>query len=100
MLPDQDIRKIADVYHNWRSQSDKKYKDVKGFCKSASIAEVKKLNYVLSPGRYVGLPEGEDDFNFHERFNSLKIELEKQMKEESKLNKRILENLSRIKYEK
>ena len=57
------------------------------------------MDYVLSPGRYVGLPEEDDDFDFSERFNSLKSELEKQMKEEVVLNKRILENLSRIDYE-
>ncbi|MDE0092717.1 MAG: DNA methyltransferase, partial [Oligoflexia bacterium] len=58
-----------------------------------------ELDYVLSPGRYVGLPEEEDDFDFSERFNNLKSQLEEQMKEEVKLNKRILKNLSRIDYE-
>ena len=100
VLTDEDIKKIADVYHNWCSPKKKNYKDVKGFCKSATVKEVKKLNYVLSPGRYVGLPEEEDDFDFHERFTTLKAELEEQLKEESKLNKRILKNLSRIEYEK
>ena len=100
VLTDEDIKKIADVYHNWRFQKGKSYKDIKGFCKSASIEEVKNLNYVLSPGRYVGLPEEEDDFDFYERFTTLKSEFEGQIKEEHKLNKRILENLSRIEYEK
>jgi type I restriction enzyme M protein len=52
---------------------------------------------VLTPGRYVGLPDEEDDFDFKERFTSLKKEFEAQLKEEERLNKAILENLKRIK---
>ena len=73
------------------------YMDIKGFCKSATIEEVSKLDYVLTPGRYVGLAEEEDDFDFNERFTNLKSEFEGQLKEEAELNKRILENLDKIK---
>ena len=96
VLSDSDIRKIADTYHNWMLK--KKYKNIKGFCKSVSIKEVQKMDYVLSPGRYVGLAEEKDDFNFAERFKDLKGRLEKQMKEELLLNKRILKNLSKVDY--
>ena len=55
------------------------------------------MNYVVTPGRYVGLADEEDDFNFPERFNALKAELEKQIVEEADLNRHIIENLSKIK---
>lgn len=63
------------------------------------VERVKELDYVLSPGRYVGLAEIEDDFDFGTRFAELKAEFEEQIKEEVELNKRILKNLNNIKYE-
>ena len=61
------------------------------------LSRVAELDYVLTPGRYVGLPDEEDDFNFEERFTALKSEFEEQLKEEEQLNKLILENLAKIK---
>ncbi|ETR68176.1 MAG: N-6 DNA methylase [Candidatus Magnetoglobus multicellularis str. Araruama] len=92
----EDIQKIADTYHNWRNK-DGDYEDVKGFCNSASIERVKELDYVLTPGRYVGLALEDDDFDFKERFNQLKAEFEEQLKEESRLNALIIENLGKVK---
>ncbi|MCL4550119.1 MAG: type I restriction-modification system subunit M [Bacteroidetes bacterium] len=104
-LSEEDILKIANTYHSWRSKlplplgegRGEGYSDIPGFCKSATLDDVRKLNYVLTPGRYVGLPDDEDDFNFPERFTTLKSELEKQLSEEDELNKKILDNLSKIK---
>ncbi len=95
VLRPEDIQKIAGTYHEWR-KVDGNYKDIKGFCCSASIERVRELDYVLTPGRYVGLPDEEDDFDFNERFTALKAEFEAQLKEEAELNKRILENLNKI----
>ncbi|MCL2026151.1 MAG: type I restriction-modification system subunit M [Leptospirales bacterium] len=95
-LSNDDIQKIASTYHEWRNAKGK-YQDIKGFCNSASVERVKELDFVLTPGRYVGLPDEEDDFNFSERFTSLKAEFEEQLKEEARLNKVILENLERVK---
>jgi type I restriction enzyme M protein len=94
-LSTDDIKQIADTYHNWRNP-DGDYTDVKGFCNAASIEKVKELDYVLTPGRYVGLADEEDDFDFNERFTTLKAEFEEQLKEEAILNKRIAENLAKI----
>jgi len=73
------------------------YHDIKGFCKSASIERVRELDYVLTPGRYVGLAIEDDDFDFKERFSALKAEFEAQLQEETRLNAQITENLGRVK---
>ena len=95
-LSPEDIQQIANTYHNWRNP-DGDYADIKGFCCSVPIERVKELDYVLTPGRYVGLPDEEDDFDFAERFTALKAEFEAQLVEEAVLNQAILENLGKIK---
>lgn len=98
VLTAEDIQKIARTYHEWRNPNGK-YEDIKGFCNSASIERVRELDYVLTPGRYVGLPDEEDDFDFAERFAQLKKEFEAQLEEEQRLNQAIIENLKRLKLE-
>ncbi|MDP2302552.1 MAG: class I SAM-dependent DNA methyltransferase [Ignavibacteria bacterium] len=94
-LSEEDVQKITYTYHNWRNPNGN-YEDVKGFCNSASVERVRELDYVLTPGRYVGLPDDEDDFDFNERFTTLKSEFEEQLKEEEKLNVLIKQNLAKI----
>ncbi len=94
-LTDEDILKISDTYHAWQKNDDS-YADIAGFCKSVSVSEIASLDYVLTPGRYVGLEDTVDDFDFKERFTSLKSELMGQIQEESALNQRILDNLEKI----
>ena len=93
---EEDIASISEVYHKWR-KGDDSYEDVAGFCKSATIEEVKELDYVLTPGRYVGLAEEKDDFVFEEKFEELKRTLIAQLEQEEDLNAQIKLNLNQIK---
>ena len=95
VLTDEDIKTISDTYHNWRNP-DGAYEDVKGFCASVSLERVRELDFVLTPGRYVGLPDEEDDFDFAERFAQLQKEFAKQLEEEKRLNAAILESLGKV----
>ena len=95
-LSAEDIQQISQTYHNWRTGEDA-YEDVKGFCASVPLERVGDLDYVMTPGRYVGLAEEEDDFDFTERFTALKAEFEAQLKEEAALNEAISQNLAKIK---
>ncbi|MDP7221969.1 MAG: class I SAM-dependent DNA methyltransferase [Alphaproteobacteria bacterium] len=94
-LSDEDIARVAQTYHNWHIEGEP-YEDIKGFCMSASVDDVRDKDYVLTPGRYVGLEDSEDDFDFAERFSSLQEELKNQIAEEQDLNARILENLAKV----
>ncbi|KAA8758023.1 SAM-dependent methyltransferase, partial [Paenibacillus sp. UASWS1643] len=74
-LGDVDIMKIADTYHNWRNENGM-YEDVQGFCKEARLEEVREHDYVLTPGRYVGIEELEDDgIPYEEKMEKLTSEL-------------------------
>jgi len=86
---------FEELYDKLKAGEDP-YEDIKGFCASATKERVAELDYVLTPGRYVGLAEEEDDFDFVERFTSLKAEFEAQLKEETELNERITDNLNKI----
>jgi type I restriction enzyme M protein len=94
-LAPEDIALVAGTYHNWRN-GEASYEDKQGFCKSVATKEVAAMNYVLTPGRFVGLADDEDDFNFEERVKTLMAELEGQFSEEQSLNRLIQKNLKSI----
>lgn len=123
---DADIQRIADTYHAWRGMDrlplgtrdlsptgdpegdvsvvsperagdSGEYEDVPGFCKSVLLAEIKQAGYALTPGRYVGVPEPEDDgVPLDEKIARLTEELEKQFSESERLQKIVREQLERI----
>ena len=98
-LSDEEINKIADTYHQWRNQ-DGKYEDIKGFCKSATLEEIRKHEYVLTPGRYVGIEELEDDgVSFEEKMEDMTSELAKLFARSRQLEEEIRKNLGGIVYE-
>lgn len=92
----KDVSKIADTYHNWLKQSDE-YEDVKGFCKSANIEDIQKHKFVLTPGRYVGIPDEVDDgIPFQDKVDTLTSRLREQMNQAEMLDKEIAAQLAKI----
>ncbi|NSW82205.1 MAG: SAM-dependent DNA methyltransferase [Syntrophothermus sp.] len=99
-LTAEDIRRIADTYHNWRGDGDGKYQDVPGFCKVATLEEIRKHGYVLTPGRYVGVEQAEDDDEpFEEKMARLVAELRQQAEEAARLDQAIWRNLEELRHE-
>jgi type I restriction enzyme M protein len=100
-LTDADIRKIADTYHAWRGDKDSKtkYQDEAGFCKSATLDDIRRHGHILTPGRYVGAAEVEDDGEpFEEKMARLTAEFREQTKQSAKLDKLIWANLEDLGY--
>jgi type I restriction enzyme M protein len=96
-LSEEDIARIADTYHVWKD--GKKYEDMAGFCKSVTLEEIRAQGYVLTPGRYVGAAEiEEDDEPFDEKMARLTKELEIQFEESKKLENTIRKNLKDLNY--
>ena len=94
-LSNEDIAQIADTYHAWKA--GKKYKDVAGYCKSVTLEEIRAQGYVLTPGRYVGAAElEEDDEPFDEKMARLTRELEAQFEESGKLETKIRKSLNKV----
>ncbi len=97
-LSREDIAQIADTYHAWRNENG--YEDIAGFCKTISLDEIRRQGYVLTPGRYVGAVElEEDDEPFEEKIDRLTKVLEGQFTESSKLEEIIRQNLKKLDYE-
>ena len=98
-LTQEDVSKIANVYHEWRTK-DGDYIDIAGFVKSETLEEIEKNNYVLTPGRYVGIEEVEDDgISFEEKMTELTKTLSGQFKKSRELEEEIKKQLASIGFE-
>ena len=94
-LSEDDIQKIASTYQNWRQ--GKEYEDIQGFCKSATLEEVSAQDYILTPGRYVGIAEKEIDGEpFEEKMERLTAELSDLFEESITLQGKIKSKLSSL----
>jgi type I restriction enzyme M protein len=101
-LVEEDITRIAGTYHAWRGEARANaYQDIPGFCKSATTEEIASHGYLLTPGRYVGTEELEDDGEpFEEKMARLTAKLEEQFQESAKLEAAIRKNLGGLSYDK
>ncbi len=95
---EEDIRQVANTYHAWRGQREAgEYKDVKRFCKAATLEEVRNHEYILTPGRYVGIEDTtEDGEPFAEKMTRLTGELADQFAKSQHLEEEIRRNLKKI----
>ncbi|HCJ66192.1 MAG TPA: N-6 DNA methylase [Elusimicrobia bacterium] len=97
-LTDEEISKIASTYHAWRGEKGK-YQDIKGFCKAVKLDEIRKHGHILTPGRYVGTEEiEEDDETFEDKMKKLTSELSSQFKKSKELEQEIKKNLEDLGY--
>lgn len=98
-LTEEDISKITNTYHEWRNIGGE-YEDIKGFCKSATIEDIREHEYVLTPGRYVGIEDIEDDgIPFDEKMENMTAELAELFAKSRHLEDEIRKNLGGIGYE-
>ncbi|ABF42758.1 N-6 DNA methylase [Candidatus Koribacter versatilis Ellin345] len=100
-LSDADVAKIAGTYHAWRGDEGAGgYADVAGFCKAATLDDIRKHSHILTPGRYVGAKETEDDGEpIEQKMKTLTDALRMQLAESRKLEGEITGNLKEIGYE-
>jgi type I restriction enzyme M protein len=100
----EDIDKIAGAYHRWRAKPETRiangwadYADDPGFCKSATLAEVREYGHILTPGRYVGAADVEEDgVTFSEKFDGLRVKLHAHFVEGRTLEERIAQAFSKV----
>lgn len=99
-LTDEDVARIAGTYHAWRGDPNAgEYEDIAGFCKSAKLEEIQKHGHVLTPGRYVGAEEMEDDGEpFEAKMKRLTALLREQQAEGARLDSAILSSLRGLGY--
>ena len=95
VLTDEDIQKVQDTVSSWRTGDG--YEDIEGYCKSSTTEEIEKNGFVLTPGRYVGFADEEDDgIPFEEKFSSLFDSYEKSQNLSKNLDKEILNSLKNL----
>jgi type I restriction enzyme M protein len=102
VFDEEDILTISDTYHAWAEsgETDKSYEDIPGFCKVADIDDINKNDYNLSPGRYVGAAEvEEDEAEYEEDMAMLTAELSTQIKTSTELDDKIRKALMGVGYE-
>jgi len=102
-LTAEDIKKISDIYHTWRGEpingQNVAYQDVAGFCKAVKLEEISKQGHILTPGRYVGAEEEEEDMEaFEEKMERLTSELSREMEEGNTLDEQIKKALRSLGY--
>ena len=97
-LSTDDIARITRAYHAWRGQTDAgTYADVPGFCKAATLNDLREHGHVLTPGRYVGAVDVDDnELSFSEQFRSLRVQLEDQFVEAERITKEIRVRLRQV----
>jgi type I restriction enzyme M protein len=99
-LTDGEIERIASCYRRWRGTEPGAYSDSAGFSKSATTTEIEAASFVLSPGRYVGAPESEEDqVVFEERMATLVDRLAEEMAEGDRLAGEVRAGLAQLGYE-
>jgi type I restriction enzyme M protein len=97
---EEDIKKVTDAFHTWRGTSEEVYEDVQGFCKACTLEEVRNNEYILTPGRYVGLEDAEEDSEpFEEKMTRLTTELSEQFAKSKELEEQLRRVLGGIGYE-
>ncbi|MCD2478782.1 MULTISPECIES: class I SAM-dependent DNA methyltransferase [Staphylococcaceae] len=96
---DDEIKDIANVYHSWRGTNDNQYEDKAGFCKVAKTEEIKDNEYILTPGRYVGLAEVEEDSEpFEQKMERITADLSEQFAKSKELEDQIRKSLEGLGY--
>jgi len=93
------IQNVAETYHSWLNEGND-YEDKKGYCKSAMIEDIQKHKFVLTPGRYVGIPDEEDDgIPLKDKIDLLTARLRKQMDNAQTLDQEIKSQLAKLRIE-
>ena len=96
-LSDEEVAQIAATYHAWRGDGEQTYVDVAGFCKAATLDEIRGHGHVLTPGRYVGAAEVEDDGEpFEEKMARLTADLAAQFAESARLEEKIRQQMTAL----